>query len=113
MSDRTEQALLEQMEEVTKWLPSLKILFGGAITVGVAVVAVTVWVAEISGITKQTFTRVQKNQEIIQEISDWKIAIDVDKFGAKDASLLDKRLSSLEQSQKAIQQTLARIEDKL
>ena len=121
MSTKNETDILEGLERLTKLSGLIKGLLWFAGIVGTTIVGVAGWVWTINAdLHKAGISAAQANARIDQEvgprisvIESWKYSYEAEKFTAKEAFAIDKRLQRVEDQNAVILDQLKKIDAKL
>lgn len=113
MSSENEHSILDHLETLGKLAGLIKITIGGAVTIGLALVAVSSWVWTINGTTTAHSEQLREMTPAVRSIQTWRATYDVEKYTALEAASLDKRLQRVEDQNVAIMEALRKIDSKL
>jgi hypothetical protein len=108
MSHEEENTLLESLDTLGKLAGLIKITIGGAIAIGVAG-----WVWSINATTTSHAEQLDHIAPSVRTLETWRTTYDVEKFTAREAASLDKRLQRVEDQNAAIMEALRKIDSKL
>lgn len=113
MSSENENSILDGLETLSKLAGLIKITIGGAITIGASLLFVSAWVYEINGTTTAHSKQLGEMAPSVRSIENWRATYDVEKYTAREAASLDKRLQRVEDQNLAIMEALKKIDSKL
>lgn len=114
MSDTAEEnSLLESLDTLGKLAGLIKITIGGAVAIGATLIGVAGWVWSINATTTSHGKQIDHIAPSVRTLETWRSTYDVEKFTAREAASLDKRLQRVEDQNAAIMETLRKIDSKL
>ena len=113
MSDTAEENILESLDTLGKLAGLIKITIGGAVAIGATLLGVAGWVWSINATTTAHGKQLENIVPSVRTLETWHSTYDVEKFTAREAASLDKRLQRVEDQNAAIMETLRKIDSKL
>jgi hypothetical protein len=113
MSNENEADILDSLDSLAKLAGLIRIVIGGAIVIGTVLVGVAGWVWTINAATSSHGAQLEKIGPSVRTLETWRATYDVEKYTAREAASLDKRLQRVEDQNAAIMEALKRIDSKL